>query len=257
MRDIRIQKVLSEQGIASRRSAEKLIKENRVKLNGRPVFLGDKMDVKRDVLSVDDKQVFINKKMDYGYYMLYKPRGYITTMKDERGRRTVAELVKDLPQKVLPVGRLDKDSEGLLFFSNDGTFINMLTHPSHGIAKLYRATVNPRATEEQIIELTNGVILDDGTKTQPSAVHVIKDEPTRTVLEISIKEGKNRQIRRMCEAVGLEVVRLRRSAVGSVKLGMLRPGQIRELKPSEIKALQGASLKSVLRKEAHGKNGNN
>ena len=248
MRDIRIQKVLSEQGVASRRAAEKLIKEKRVLLNGRPVSLGDKMNPKSDVLSVDGRTIFIQRKIDYKYYALYKPRGYITTMKDERGRKTVAELVKDLPQKVLPIGRLDKDSEGLLFFSNDGDFINMLTHPSYGISKLYRATVNPRATEEKIIELTNGVVLDDGTKTQPAVVHVITDEPNRTVLEISIKEGKNRQIRRMCEAVDLQVIRLRRTAVGAVKLGMLRPGQIRELKPSEVNALRGASLKSSLRK---------
>ncbi len=254
MRDVRIQKVLSEQGVASRRAAEKLIEQGRVKLNGRPVSLGDKMDPRRDILSIDDQNIYINRKMEHGYYMLHKPRGYITTMKDERGRKTVAELVEDLPQKVLPVGRLDKDSEGLLFFSNDGEFINMLTHPSHGISKLYRTTVRPRATEEKIIELTNGVTLDDGTKTLPAVVRVVTDEPERTVLEISIKEGKNRQIRRMCEAVGLEVIRLRRTAVGPVKLGMLPPGKIRELKPFEVNALKGSALKSTLREEARRNN---
>ena len=254
MRDIRIQKVLSEQGICSRRAAEQLMREGRVQLNGRPAAVGDKMDTRRDVLSVDGKRVFVPKKNEYVYYMLHKPRGYITTMSDERGRRTVADLVAELPYRVLPVGRLDKDSEGLLFFTNDGGFINMLTHPSHGVSKLYRVTVHPHATEEQIIELTNGVVLDDGTKTQPAVVRVVTDEPARTVLEISIKEGKNRQIRRMCEAVGLEVARLRRTAVGPVKLGMLAPGKLRELTPAEVAALRGSAIKSTLREEARRRN---
>lgn len=249
MKDVRIQKVLSEQGVCSRRAAEQLMAEGRVKLNGRPVTAGDKMDTRTDVLTVDDKRVYVPKKTEYVYYMLHKPRGYITTMSDDRGRRTVAELVADIPQRILPVGRLDKDSEGLLFFTNDGSFINMLTHPSHGIGKLYRVTVHPHATEEQVIALTNGVVLDDGERTQPAVVRVVTDEPTRTVLEMTIKEGKNRQIRRMCDAVGLSVARLRRTAVGPVKLGMLAPGKLRELTPGEVAGLRGSALKSVLKEE--------
>ena len=140
-----------------------------------------------------------------------------------------------------PVGRLDKDSEGLLLLTNDGDFANLLTHPSHGVSKLYRVTVRPHATEEQIIALTDGVVLDDGSKTLPAAIHVVTDEPERTVLEMTIREGKNRQIRRMCEAVGLDVIRLRRSALGAVKLGMLQPGQYRELTSQEVTALRTAA----------------
>lgn len=241
MRDVRIQKVLAEQGVCSRRAAEQLIREGRVKLNGRPVTVGDKMDTVKDLLTVDGQKVFVPKKSEKYYYMMYKPRGYITTTSDERGRKTVMDLIADAPVRVYPVGRLDKDSEGLLLFTNDGDFANLLTHPSHGVSKLYRVTVRPHATEEQIIALTDGVVLDDGSKTLPAVIHVVTDEPERTVLEMTIREGKNRQIRRMCEAVGLDVIRLRRSALGAVKLGMLQPGQYRELTGQEVTALRTAA----------------
>ena len=244
MRDTRIQKAMADQGLCSRRAAEQIILEGRVKLNGRPVQLGDKMDIKADILSVDDQRVFFDKKKEYYYYMLNKPRGYITTSSDDRGRKTVLDLVKDAPVRVYPVGRLDKDSEGLLLFTNDGNFANQLTHPSHQVSKLYRVTVRPNVTEEQLIALANGVYLDDGTKTLPAIVRVVTQEENRSVMEISIKEGKNRQVRRMCAAVGLEVARLRRNAIGPVKLGMLAPGKMRELKPSEVNALKAAATKA-------------
>ena len=244
LRDTRIQKVLAELGICSRRAAEKLIEQGRVKLNGRPVSLGDKMDERKDLLSLDDKNIIIPKRQELVYYMLHKPRGYVTTASDELGRKTVMEFFKDLSVRVYPVGRLDKDSEGLLLFTNDGEFTNLLTHPSHEVSKLYRVTVTPKASEAQLVDLTNGVTLDDGTKTLPCVIHVVVDEPGRTVLEITIKEGKNRQIRRMCEAVGLSVSRLRRSAVGPLKLGMLKPGTYRELLPKEIVALRASAAKS-------------
>lgn len=243
MRDTRIQKVLAEQGVCSRRAAEQLIREGRVKLNGRPVALGDKMDTRADQLSVDGQRVNVPKKAEKVYYMMYKPRGYITTTSDERGRRTVMDLIADAPVRVYPVGRLDKDSEGLLLLTNDGDFANLLMHPSHGVSKLYRVTVRPHATEEQILALTNGVVLDDGSKTLPAVIRVVADEPERTVLEMTIREGKNRQIRRMCEAVGLTVIRLRRSALGAVKLGMLQPGQYRELTNQEVTALRTAAAR--------------
>ncbi len=241
MRDERIQKVLAAQGVCSRRAAEQLILQGRVKLNGRPVQLGDKMDVKQDIVSVDGQRVYVPKKTEKYYYMLHKPRGFITTTSDERGRKTVMELMADVPVRVFPVGRLDKDSEGLLLFTNDGEFANLLTHPSHGVSKLYRVTVRPHATEEQIIKMTDGVTLDDGSVTQPAVIRVVTDEAERTVLEMTIREGKNRQIRRMCEAVGLDVIRLRRTALGAVKLGMLQPGQYRELTSQEVKALRTAA----------------
>ena len=243
MKDVRIQKVLSEQGVCSRRAAEQIIREGRVQLNGRPVSVGDKMDTHRDLLTVDGQRIYIPKAQEYTYLMMNKPRGFITTTSDERGRKTVMDLLADLPVRVFPIGRLDKDSEGMLLFTNDGNFANLLTHPSHGVSKLYRVTVRPHATEEQILQLTQGVQLDDGSMTQPAVIQVVADEPERTVMEMTIREGKNRQIRRMCEAVGLEVVRLRRNAMGAVKLGMLQPGRYRELTRSEINALRAAAVK--------------
>ena len=250
MAEQRVQKVLADQGICSRREAERLIAAGEVKVNGHPVGLGDKMDPDFDKVMIDGKTVRIVRKRQYTYIMLHKPRGYLTTRSDDRGRKTVMDLVSDVPAMLRPVGRLDKDSEGLLLMTDDGAFINMLTHPSGGVGKLYRVTVNPRATEQQIIEMSSGVVLDDGVKTKPCVIHVVVDEPGRSVLEITLHEGRNRQIRRMCEAVGLEVIRLKRSAEGPVKLGMLQPGEYRELKKSEISALRNAALKAAPARKA-------
>lgn len=247
MAEERIQKVMADQGLCSRRAAEQVIREGRVKLNGHPVKVGDKMDINHDVLMVDGEKIHIVKKQQKYYIMLHKPRGYITTVSDELGRKTVMDLVQDVPARIFPVGRLDKDSEGLLLMTNDGDFANMLTHPSHEISKLYRVTVRPHATEQQIVQMSEGVVLDDGVKTQPAVINVAVDEPERTVLEMTIHEGKNREIRRMCEAVGLEVVRLKRNAEGAVKLGMLQPGQYRELTKAEVNALRAAAVKGANR----------
>ena len=241
MAEERIQKVLADQTDLSRRAAEKLIAEGRVKVNGHPVGLGDKMDPNVYKVSIDGKSVRIVRKRQYVYIMLHKPRGFLTTRSDEHGRKTVMDLVQGVDAHLRPVGRLDKDSEGLLLMTDDGAFINLLTHPSGGVGKLYRVTVHPRATEEQVIQMSSGVVLDDGVKTQPCVIHVVTDEPERTVMEITLYEGRNRQIRRMCAAVGLEVVRLKRSAEGPVKLGMLQPGEWRELKRSEVNALRNAA----------------
>lgn len=240
----RIQKVLADQGECSRREAERLIAAGKVKVNGHPVGLGDKMDANFDKVTIDGRNVRIVRKRQYTYIMLHKPRGYITTRSDELGRKTVMDLVKDVDAFLRPVGRLDKDSEGLLLMTDDGAFINLLTHPSGGVNKLYRVTVRPRATEQQLVEMSGGVVLDDGVKTKPCVLHVIVDEPGRTVLEMTLHEGRNRQIRRMCSAVGLEVIRLKRSAEGPVKLGMLQPGEYRELKKSEINGLRNSAIKA-------------
>ncbi|MBQ8603845.1 MAG: rRNA pseudouridine synthase [Oscillospiraceae bacterium] len=253
MRDTRIQKAMADMGLCSRRRAEQIILEGRVKLNGRPVKLGDKMDMNTDILQVDDRTIRPNKKKEYKYYMMHKPRGYITTAKDDRGRKTVMDLISEIPERVYPVGRLDKDSEGMLLFTNDGELANKLTHPSHHVSKMYRVTVHPKASEEQIIALTDGVYLDDGSKTLPAIIHVVAEEDERTVMEMTIREGKNRQIRRMCEAVGLQVARLSRKSIGPVKLGMLAPGKYRELKPAEVLALKNAATKAARQKRARGK----
>ena len=247
MAEERIQKVMADQGLCSRRAAEQVIREGRVKLNGHPVKVGDKMDIHHDVLMVDGEKIRIVKKQQKYYIMLHKPRGYITTVSDELGRKTVMDLVQDVPARIFPVGRLDKDSEGLLLMTNDGDFANMLTHPSHEISKLYRVTVRPHATEQQIVQMSEGVVLDDGVKTQPAVINVAVDESERTVLEMTIHEGKNREIRRMCEAVGLEVVRLKRNAEVAVKLGMLQLGQYRELTKAEVNALRAAAVKGANR----------
>ena len=240
MAEQRIQKVLADQGICSRREAERLIAAGKVKVNGHPVTLGDKMDPDYDKVMIDGQTQRIVRKRQYTYIMLHKPRGYLTTRSDDRGRKTVMDLVSDVPAMLRPVGRLDKDSEGLLLLTNDGDFANLLTHPSHGVSKLYRVTVRPHATEEQIIALTDGVVLDDGTKTLPAAIHVVTDEPERTVLEMTIREGKNRQIRRMCRQAGLAVRRLQRVREHTLTLGDLPVGRWRYLTQQELQMLEGS-----------------
>ena len=247
MAEERIQKIMSEQGLCSRRAAEQIIAEGRVKVNGHPVKVGDKMDPNRDVLHVDDERIYIQKNQQMYYLALYKPRGYVTTASDELGRKTVMELVADIPARLYPVGRLDKDSEGLLLMTNDGAFAQAVTHPSGGISKLYRVTVQPRADEAQLLKLSSGVVLDDGTRTLPCAINVVTDEPGRTVMEMTLKEGKNREIRRMCEAVGLEVIRLKRNAEASSSWGMLQPGRYRELTKAEVNGLRAAAAKAAPR----------
>lgn len=242
---IRLQKYLSECGIASRRKSEELISAGVVKINGRVAQLGDKLDPKRDTVTVRGKKVSGGKK--HYYIMLYKPRGFITTMSDEMDRKCVAQLVKDVGERVYPVGRLDRDSEGLLLMTNDGEFANAMTHPSHHVSKTYRVTVREDVDDEQLQQLSEGVEIDSG-KTSPAQVHVILKEPERTVLEFIIEEGKNRQIRKMCEAVGLNVIRLKRTKIGSIKLGMLPQGKWRNLTDDEVHKLMVSSGMKVKKK---------
>ena len=241
MAEQRVQKVLADQGICSRREAERLIAAGKVKINGHPVTLGDKMDPDYDKVMIDGQTQRIVRKRQYTYIMLHKPRGYLTTRSDDRGRKTVMDLVSDVPAMLRPVGRLDKDSEGLLLMTDDGAFINMLTHPSGGVGKLYRVTVNPRATEQQIIEMSSGVVLDDGVKTRPCVIHVVVDEPGRSVLEITLHEGRNRQIRRMCDAIGFPVRDLKRIKLGPLQLSNLGRGKFRSLSEQELSQLRKAA----------------
>ena len=231
---IRLQKFISQCGIASRRKAEELILQGKVKINGKPAVLGDKVTA-ADKVYISGKRV-VMPKARYRYIMLNKPRGFITTMNDERGRKCVAEQVANVGERVYPIGRLDKDSEGMLVFTNDGEFANKVMHPRNSVYKFYRVTVRPDITEEQLIKLETGVELD-GVKTAPAIVHVLHKEPGRVVLEMILHEGKNREIRRMCEAVGLEVARLRRTQIGGVKMGMLKQGDWRDLTEKEVKNL--------------------
>ena len=189
MEKIRIQKALSECGIASRRKAEELIKQNLVSVNGKTAKIGDKVDLSRDKISVDGKLVACEVKKYY--IMLHKPRGFVSTMSDELSRKCVADLVRDVPAKIYPVGRLDKDSEGLLLMTNDGDFSNAILHPSRHVEKKYRVTVKPKANEKQLVKLSSGMEID-GYKTEPARITVLKDVEDRTVLEVIIKEGRNR-----------------------------------------------------------------
>ncbi len=234
-KDVVLQKYLSMCGVASRRKSQELISAGKVKINGHVAELGSRVVVGKDIVTVSGEKISYDSSEKY-YIMLNKPRGYITTMSDERGRKCTADLVRDIPARVFPVGRLDKDSEGLLIFTNDGDFANRLIHPSHDIWKTYRVTVKPSITEKQLTNLCIGPEID-GKPTAPANVEVILEEEGRTVLEISIKEGRNRQIRKMCEMVGLEVARLKRKSIGNLKLGMLGVGKWRNLTPEEIKSL--------------------
>ena len=240
---VRLQKYLSECGIASRRKAEDLIVAGKVKVNGKPASIGDKIDPARDTVVVAGKKIKRSKKNTY--IMLHKPRGFITTLSDEMGRKCVAQLIEDVGTRVYPVGRLDRDSEGLLLLTDDGEFANSLTHPVRHVPKTYRVTVRPTITEEQITALTTGIEID-GRMTLPSEVRVLEKKEGRVVLEIIIYEGRNRQIRKMCDTLGLEVARLKRTQIGSVKLGMLKQGDWRNLTEEEVHKLMVAS--SVERK---------
>lgn len=233
---IRLQKLLAQCGVASRRGAEELIMQGSVKVNGKTAQIGDKVDPQKDKITVRGKRISGAAKTKHYYIMLHKPRGYVTTMKDEKGRKCVAELVRDFHTRVYPVGRLDRESEGLLLMTNDGDFANKVTHPAQHVAKVYRVTVRPDINKEQLEQMREGMVID-GKKTQPCDVHVLKREEGRVVIEVVLREGRNRQIRKMCEKLGLEVARLKRTAIGQVKLGMLPQGKWRELSQDEVRRL--------------------
>lgn len=234
----RVQKIIAECGIASRRKAEEYIQAGRVTVNGKPAQLGDKANPQSDLITLDGKPV--RGHFEPFYIMLHKPRGYITTMSDEMDRKCVAELIKGIPQRIYPVGRLDRESEGLLLMTNDGEFANNMMHPSRHVPKTYRVTVRPGITDAQIGKMTEGIVID-GKRTAPAEVTVLVQEPGRVVLQIILHEGRNREIRKMCEALGLETARLKRTAFGPLKLGMLPAGKWRELTHAEVASLEEAA----------------
>lgn len=242
MEKIRIQKIIADSGVCSRRKAEELIQKGRVKVNGHVALIGQKLNPVADLITIDGQEVVYNKKRENVYLIMNKPRGYLTSMSDDRGRRCVTELLPESNVRVFPVGRLDLNSEGLLLFTNDGRFANDMMHPSHEVSKTYRVTVRPDITDKQAAKLAEGVYID-GRKTAPAEVRVLTKEPNRVVMEIVIREGRNRQVRKMCEAVKLDVARLKRTAIGPIRLGMLKPGTTRELKKEELKAIRTAISK--------------
>ena len=231
----RLQNILASRGVCSRRKAEELICAGRVSVNGNIANLGDSADPDADDILLDGKP--LPSQSEYVYIMLHKPRGFVTTLSDEKGRKNAAQLVADCGVRVYPVGRLDMDSEGLLLFTNDGDFANLLMHPSHEVDKTYRVWVTNFAPEK-LEALAEPIELDGYTIKKPR-VRPVRTEPTRAIIDVTIHEGRNRQVRRMCQAAGLEVARLKRIREGKLHIGDLKAGSWRYLEPEEIESLLG------------------
>lgn len=231
----RLQKILSARGVASRRTAETWIQQGRVMVNGVPARLGDTADPEQDEILLDGKP--LPQGQEPVYILLNKPRGYVTTLSDEQGRPNAAQLVADCGVRVYPVGRLDMDSEGLLLFTNDGAFANALMHPKHQVKKTYDVWVTGYVSGAEI-RLARPIELDGYTIRKPE-VKLLKAEGNRARLRVTIHEGRNRQIRRMCQAAGMTVTRLRRIREGSLSLGDLAPGAWRYLTREEVARLRG------------------
>ena len=230
----RLQKILSARGVASRRKAEELIQGGRVTVNGVRAVLGDGADPDADEIRVDGR--LLPREQGFVYLMLNKPRGFVTTLSDEKGRRTAAQLVADCGTRVYPVGRLDMDSEGLLLFTNDGAFANRMTHPRQELDKVYEVWVS-RYTPGGEERLSRPVVLD-GYQIRPPKVELLDLREDTARFRITIHEGRNRQIRRMCEKAGMYCTRLRRIQEGSLALGDLPKGKWRYLTPEEIRLLK-------------------
>ena len=232
----RIQKLISAAGLMSRRAAEEAITAGRVKVNGEKANLGDKADPALDRITVDGKE--LPREGEKLYLMLNKPRGYVTTLHDEKGRKNVTELLGELESRVYPVGRLDMYSEGLLFLTNDGDFANRVMHPSHEVSKVYQTSVTGENIEKAVHRLRRPMDID-GVTVQAKGVDIVQGFPDRALLSITIGEGRNRQVRKMCEQAGLKVTRLVRVEEGGVELGNLKTGCWRKLTKTEITKLLG------------------
>lgn len=237
MEPVRLQKYIAMCGIASRRAAEKLIEQGLVSVNGKVVTEQGVKVTKKDRITVDGKVILPEKKKYY--IMMNKPTGYICAVSDDRGRDCVVDLVKEeIPARMFPVGRLDYDTSGLLLLTNDGEFMQKLTHPSFEIWKTYRAVVKGVPTEKNISDFASGIELEDG-KTEPAVLEVVGYKGKNAIAEISIKEGRNRQVRRMLETCGHPVISLERISIAALELGDLKPGAWRNLKEKDFEALFG------------------
>jgi 23S rRNA pseudouridine2605 synthase len=245
---LRLQKVLSQAGVASRRAAEKLIADGRVTVNGKTILtMGVKADPQKDDIRVDGRRIKTAARLRY--ILLYKPTGFVTTRSDPQRRPTVMDLLAGVREYVYPVGRLDYDSEGLLLLTNDGDLAARLTHPRHGVGRTYEARVAGMPDREALDRLQNGIPLD-GHRTLPADVVLLNDRRRDRdgVLRLTIREGRNRQVRRMCEAVGHPVQQLKRTKFGTLADRRLKPGEWRDLAPAEIQSLKMESAKVKVRK---------
>ena len=239
MEKIRLQKFLADSGLMSRRAAEVEIENGRVSLNGHPAEIGMKIDPINDIVVYGGKRIKFEKK-EHIYIMINKPRGYLSSTEDDRGRKCVTDLIRDVKGRIYPVGRLDLISEGMLILTDDGELKNRLTHPKHSIGKVYRVKVSGEVSEEQYRTLTSPLVID-GYKIKPVDVTVGETDESGTVLKMTLFEGRNRQIRKMCEAAGLTVKRLSRVSIGNLKLDGLSVGKWRYLTNEEVDYLYKAT----------------
>ncbi len=246
---VRLQKVIAAAGIASRRAAEQLIVDGRVTVNGRTVReLGARAHPTRDDVRVDGRRIVRAERPRY--LLIHKPAGYVTTRRDPQRRPTVLDLIPGVREYVYPVGRLDYDSEGLLLLTNDGSLAAVLTHPRHGVPRVYEAVVRGVPASEQLRRLANGVMLD-GQRTAPAEVRLVSRRGTDhnrakyTRVRLTLREGRNRQVRRMFDVIGHPVSRLRRTRLGPLELHGLKPGDMRELTAAELKALRRAAREAA------------
>lgn len=235
---MRLQKFFSDCGVLSRRAAEAEIAAGKVKVNGVVAQIGDSVDPAVDIVEYKGKRILPRQGAKHRYIMLNKPRGYVTTMQDEKGRPTVVDLTLGVGTRVYPVGRLDMDSEGLLLLTDDGEFTNQLTHPRHEIPKIYHVTLSTVLTKDQLAALRAPMELD-GYRLQPVTVKKLAPD----TVQMNLYEGRNRQIRRMCESAGLKVIRLQRIAIGDLRLGDLPLGKWRELTSEEVHYLTTGNKK--------------
>ena len=242
MNSIKLQKYFSDCAIMSRRAAEEEIEKGRVTVNGEKATLGLRIDPDTDVIIYNGKRI-LPQNSEKTYIILNKPRGILTTLSDEKGRKTVVSLLSGLSSRVYPVGRLDMDSNGLLILTDDGELTNRLTHPRHQIPKIYHVTVAGKPTPEQLTLLRSPLVID-GYRIQPVKTTVIKSDHSSTVLEMTLFEGRNRQIRKMCQAAELKISRLSRVAIGKIGIGSLEVGKWRYLTAEEIDYLKKESAQN-------------
>lgn len=237
---MRINKYIASCGVCSRRKAEEFIKNGFIKVNGEVcASLATDIDEKKDKVYLNDQEISLQEEKVY--YMLNKPKGYVTTMSDDRNRKSIVDLLGDVDKRVFPVGRLDYDSEGLLLLTNDGELTNHLTHPRYAVPKKYVVKVEGEMKESELAVLRAGVVVD-GVRYNKCKVKLVKYENNISKMEIILAEGKNREIRRMFQAIGRDVIFLKRVEMAGVKLGGLKRGEIRPLKPFEIETLKRFEL---------------
>ncbi len=241
MEKIRLQKFISDSGVMSRRAAEAEIEKGNVSVNGHVAAIGTKINPRQDIVSIKSKRIEY-KRREYTYIMMNKPRGYLCSTTDDRGRKCVTDLLDGVSARVYPVGRLDLISEGMLLLTDDGELKNKLTHPSHSLPKIYRVKVGGEVSAKQHEILTSELEID-GYKIKPVDVIVGESDESGTVLKMTLTEGRNRQIRKMCEIAGLTVKRLSRVSIGNLKLNNLPVGKWRYLEDSEVEYLYKATRK--------------